>query len=145
MLGNGYKTKVNSRPTRGHCTTTTSPTHGMDYTTKNRVYMYQNMPQNPLIWQPKWLNHKACITTFSKAQKNNLSRQESDDEWKHTSMDKWLKWHMKWLQIIEITQLKHASDSHTQGSQAKIQMDYTKHCKYDQNSTQQTLSMVRQC
>ena len=36
-----------------------------------------------------------------------------------------------------------ANDSHTQGSQAKMQRDYTKHGKHDQISTQQTLSMMK--
>ena len=36
-----------------------------------------------------------------------------------------------------------ATDSYTQGTQAKMQRGYTKHGKHDQISTQQTLSMMK--
>ena len=74
MLGNECKNEGRSKPQREHSTTTTSTTHGMDYSKKNRAIIYQKEPQNPLIWQPKDLNKEACTMTYFKAQKNNSSK-----------------------------------------------------------------------
>ena len=91
MLGNGCKNEGHSKPQRGHSTTTTLTTHGMDYSKKNIAIICQKEPKNPLIWQPKDLNKEACTMTYYKAQKNNSSKLRKDGKCKHTSMEHGLK------------------------------------------------------